>query len=629
MRLLVSVHPPDAPVGAAATAPLRFVFAVPAHAVHIGDLAHAILDRAGFDQEAAVAALSLDGFNLVPEDAVATVLTNNDKVDVHVTHIIPPPPSARKKRARAPSPDAFDVPDTVSATRSRKRARTSVAPAALSARTARARTVANPLIDSDALDAITHHLVSLIARQNVGAAAAADDDEEEDEDDQEDAAQYEDGSDDDDDDDDDDDYEDAAKEEDDEGENSDEAPDELPARAQAKAIAASRGAPIVQEEEDEDEDEEDDEDYEEGAAEVDSDEDEVEDEDDHVDPPATDSDDEAIVSAYDQLLKDLQPTPAAAANGQKDKPTKANDDEDDGEDDSDFEMASDADDSSSSSSDSEDSAVSDSDSSSSSDDEEEIARPPVPALTFEPMDSDSDSDYDSDAAFDASMSSLAVTAVDCTKFPATKCAPTDARQALAAAAKKNKTRRGARGGAGRSRKDTDSAAAAAAINFAKCAKLTPMMARKVPAGTQLAFKQMHLSEDCTPEISEYRMAKVLDQQGVEFTVQWATSITESAAKTKSRGQPLADDGQWVLNYDDENGGDARPRGLAKFVFEDGHADGTGEKATVTFAEMVEPVIVSWGSRPATPARGGVSTATPASASKVATPQAAAPLRSSR
>ncbi|KAJ3366263.1 hypothetical protein GGF32_006712 [Allomyces javanicus] len=645
MRLLVSVHPPDAPVGAAATAPLRFVFAVPAHAVHIGDLAHAILDRAGFDQEAAVAALSLDGFNLVPEDAVATVLTNNDKVDVHVTHIIPPPPSARKKRARAPSPDAFNDEETpLASTRSRKRARTALAPAAaLPARTARARSaVAGALLaDSDALDAITHHLVTLIARQSVGAAGADNDDEDEED---EDEVQYDGGADEEEEDEeeedeeeedeeDDDDYEDAAEEEeeDDDQEVSDEAPDELPARASAKTAAASRAAPIVQDEEDDDDDEDDDKDYEaeeEAADDSDANEEAAV---DNVEPLVTDSDDEAITSAYDQLLKDLQPAPAVSANGKKNQVTKADKNDDDDEEDSDFEMASDADDSPSSGSDIEDDAVSDSDSSSSSSDDDEdgeIAHPAVPALTFEAMD-DSDSDHDSDAAFDAPMSSLAVTAVDCTKFPATKCAPTDARQALATAAKKNKkTRRGTRGGAGKSRKDT--AVAAADIDFAKCAKLTPMMARKVPAGTQLAFRQMHLSEDCTPEVSEYRVAKVLDQQGVEFTVQWAAPIVEAAAKATSRGTPHADDGQWVLNYDEENGGDTRPRGLAKFVFEDGHADGNGEKATITFAEMVQPVIVSWGSRPATPARGGATTATPASATKAATPkQAATPSQSSK
>ncbi|KAJ3375301.1 hypothetical protein GGF31_004419 [Allomyces arbusculus] len=633
MRLLVSVHPPDAPVGAAMTAPLRFVFAVPAHAVHIGDLAHAILDRAGFDQEAAVAALSLDGFNLVPEDAVATVLTNNDKVDVHVTHIIPPPRSACKKRARAPSPDAY-MPDADASTRSRKRVRTLAPAAALPARSARARSaVADALVDSDALDAVTHHLASLIARQAVGAAAAAgdddedddddDDDEEEDDDDEEeaeDAVQY-DVAEEDEDEVDDDDYEDAAEEDDDE-EDSDEAPDELPARAHAKTTTtASRGAPFVHEEEEDDEDEDEDYEAEEEEEEDDDDLDDDEAADDNVEPLVTDSDDEAITSAYDQLLKDLQPAPAVSTNGKKSTVTKADndddDDDDDDEDDSDFEMAS------------EDGAVSDSDSSSSSSsssssDKEEDGAVPVPAapaLTFDAMD-DSDSDSDSDASY-STVPALAVTAVDCTKFPATKCAPTDARQVLATAVngekKKKKTRRGTRGGAQKS--GTKGAAAAtveasAVINFAKCAKLTPMMARKVPAGTQLAFKQMHLSEDCTPEVSEYRMAKVLDQQGVEFTVQWATPITEKAAKTKSRGTPLADDAQWVLNYDEENGGDVRPRGLAKFIFEDGTANNSGDTETVTFAEMVEPVIVSWGSRPATAATPANQPATPSPSSVV-------------
>ncbi|ORZ37092.1 hypothetical protein BCR44DRAFT_51073 [Catenaria anguillulae PL171] len=233
---------------------------------------------------------------------------------------------------------------------------------------------------------------------------------------------------------------------------------------------------------------------------------------------------------------------------------------------------------------------------------------------------------------------------------ATKCADpsltngTNFRHGDAEQEHTKKTRRGKRGRGGRAKHGDDKeegqcdvggsattlAEADTAVEYSTCAKLTPTTRVGMPAGSRIAFKRMQLSAQCTPEVSDYVEYEVVSaEQGASVKV---VPIVSDPPKAKpapvdngTGARPSVVAGGWgpevVLDDDDSMDVDQwgedddeqgsvwsvnkkrkRPTGLAKFMLGD---DGdksvqSGEQAAaepleVAWDEMVEPVILKWGS----------------------------------
>ncbi|KAI9217962.1 hypothetical protein BC828DRAFT_389882 [Blastocladiella britannica] len=263
---------------------------------------------------------------------------------------------------------------------------------------------------------------------------------------------------------------------------------------------------------------------------------------------------------------------------------------------------------------------------------------------------------------------ISVSAVDCTKFPAKSIKPTAARRVLldatpiagaaataapAAASEgaehRKKTRRGSRGKGGargdqdgtagdhdRSRNGTAdgladdelssyapsmvAAAHGAAdenadpvdveVDYTLCAPLTLEMAGLMPPGTQIAFKQHELSGECTPIVSDYRLYTVVEASGDGSNVtvlpmgssEDAAAGDDAAANDQQMHQEQTltetDGDGWVLDYEEgeeveDDLHEPKLKGLARFALDE---DATSpSKKEVSFGEMIAPVIVEWGS----------------------------------
>jgi hypothetical protein len=237
---------------------------------------------------------------------------------------------------------------------------------------------------------------------------------------------------------------------------------------------------------------------------------------------------------------------------------------------------------------------------------------------------------------------ILVTAVDCTEFPPVECEASAARLALMQG--KGKTRRGTRVRGKKRKLGTDEntkhnnnskecnnaildtsalldqnfvASKEESIkdaqidatptcdstrDYSKCAKLSPLMAKRVPVGTKIAFKQLEIGEDCSPQVSEYKEGNVHKQMGPMFTVQLIhNDVSQPDQKLQKKSEPSsAQEEQWVLDYETESPQRdtedsvwkrIRPAGLLLSHVDEGEADA---ELSLSYDQMIDPVILVWG-----------------------------------